>query len=87
MRGGPEAENRVVVVDERDLTVLHVDVVRHLDERRLGGGHHAERLADGASLALHHLEEEIGGAGLVALQDRVGQETEGFVLTDRLTGQ
>src|SRR5207248_8307992 len=36
IEGGPESENRVVVVDQRDLAISHVDVARHLDERRLG---------------------------------------------------
>ena len=71
--GGAQAEDGVVVVDQRDLPVAHVDVVRHLDERRLGRGHHAERVAQRAAVAPHHLEEQIGRARLIALQDGVGQ--------------
>jgi hypothetical protein len=70
---GPQAEDRVVVVDQRDLAVAHVDVARHLYERRLGRRHHPERVANRAPLARDHPEEEIGRPRLVALEDRVPQ--------------
>ena len=84
---GPQAQDRVVVVDEGDLPVPHVDVAGHLDEGRLRRRHHAERVAHGTPLPRHHPEEEIGRAGLITLQDGLGQQAEGFVVTDLVSGQ
>jgi len=47
----------------------------------------AERVARGAPVSRHHPEEEIGRAGLIALQDGLGQQVEGFVATDLVTSQ
>ena len=71
----------MVVVDQRDLPVAHVDVARHLDKRRLGGRHHAQRIADRAPVARHHPKEQVGGARLIALEDGLGQRAKGLVLT------
>src|SRR5215472_666568 len=72
----------MVVVGQDDRAVLDVDVTRHLDKRRLGGGDNAERLADRAALVCHHAVEQIRGARLIALQGRIGQLVEGLVFTD-----
>ena len=79
---GAQAQDGVVVVDQRDLPVAHVDVIGHLDERRLGLGHHAERIAHRAPVAPHQVEEQFGGARLIALQDRVGERIDSVVLAD-----
>ena len=63
----------MVVIDQHDLPVTHVDVVGHLHEWRLGRGDDAERFADRASLTRHHAKEQISGARLVALQDGIGE--------------
>ena len=75
----------MVVVDQRDLPVPHVDVIGHLDERRLRLGHHAQRIAHRAPVAPHQVEEQFGGARLIALQDRVGERVDGLVLADVLS--
>jgi hypothetical protein len=80
-------ETRVVVVHEHDLPVAQVDVVRHLDERRLRRGHHAERLGKRAAVARDHAEEEIGRPGLVALEDGLGQRIERPALANPVPGQ
>ena len=82
--GRPQAEDRVVVVHERDRAVAHVDVTGHVDERRLRLRHRRERIGQRAPLAPHHLEEEIGRAGLVALEDGFGQLGDGSVGHDAL---
>ena len=48
---GAQAQDGVVVVDQRDLPVAHIHVVGHLDERRLCLRHHAECVAHRASVA------------------------------------
>jgi Replication protein C N-terminal domain len=70
------------VVERADLTVPHIDVARHLDKRRLGCGHDAERIADRAPIPDHHPEEKIGRARLIALEDRLGQLVKGFILAN-----
>jgi len=57
-------------------------MTRHLNEGCLGGRHNAERITDRAPVPRNHAEEKVGGAGLIALEDRVGQQVEGFVLTN-----
>ena len=84
---GAQAENRVVVVDQGDLAVAHVDVARHLHEGRLRRGYHAERLAHRVPVPGHHLEEQVGGARLVALQDGVGQGLKVGVPANLVAGQ
>jgi hypothetical protein len=77
--GGPEAEDGVVVVDQRDLAVADVDVARHLHERCLGRRHHGQGIAEGTILAPHHSVEELGGARLVTREDGVRQQRTGFL--------
>jgi len=84
--GGAQAEDRVIVVDQRDLTIAHIDVARDLDERRLGGGHDAERIADRVPVA-GHPEEQVGRAWLIALEDRFGQQVELFVFPNLVSIQ
>jgi hypothetical protein len=72
----------VVVVDQHDLPVANVDVARHLDKGRLGRCHHAERLFDRAPVPRHHPEEQIGGARLIALQNRLGDQVKRLVLAN-----
>ena len=72
----------MVVVGQDDCAVLDIDVARHLNEGRLGGRDDAERLADRAALVGHHAIEQIGGARLIALQDRIGQLVEDLVFAD-----
>ena len=76
-----QAEDRMVVVDQSDLPVAHVDVARHLNKRRLGCRHHAQRIADRAALPRHHLKKEVGGARLIAFEDGLGQRAKRFILT------
>src|SRR5487761_579079 len=59
----------------------------HLDERRLRRGHDAERLADRAALLRHHPKEQIGRLRLIAFEDGIGQQVEGFVLADLVAAQ
>ena len=72
----------MVVVDQCDLAVAHIDVARHLDKWRFGRGHYAERVADRAAVARDHPEEEICRAWLIALEDCLGQQIKGLVLTN-----
>ena len=76
-----KAQQRVVVVGQRDIAVLDIDVARHLDVGRLGRGHDAQRVTDRLA-ALNHLGEEVGGLRLVALEDRLGQQVEALVGAD-----
>jgi len=66
----------VVVVDEGDLPVAHVDVARHLHEGRLGRRDDAEGLGDRASFAPDHVIEEIRRPRLIARQDGLGELVE-----------
>ena len=77
----------MVVVDQRDLTVADVDVARHLNERRLGGRHDAERITDRAPVPGHHPKKQIGGARLIALEDRLGQHVKVLVLANLVSVQ
>ncbi len=78
---GAQPEDRVIIVDQGDLAVAHIDVARNLDERRFGRRHDAERIADRMPIP-RHPEEQIGGARLVALEDRLGQHVEILVFAD-----
>jgi len=80
--GRPQAEDRVVVVDQRDLPVANIDVARHLDKGRFGGGYHAQRLADRAPVAGDHPVEQISRTRLITLQYRLRQHVEGFALAN-----
>jgi len=77
-----QTEDGVVVVDQRDLPVAHIDVIGHLDERRLRFRHHAERITHRASIAPHQIEEQLRRAGLITLQDCVGERIDRLVLPD-----
>jgi len=47
----------VIVVDQGDLSVAHVDVAGHLNERRFSGRYNAERFTNRAPVTRHHLVE------------------------------
>ena len=65
-----------------DVAVAEIDVARHVDERRFRRRDDAQRLADRAAVAHDHPVEQIRGARLVALQDRLGQLIESLVLAN-----
>jgi hypothetical protein len=69
----------MVVVDQRDLAVPDVDMTRHLNEGCLCGRHNAQRITDRAAVTRHHPEKKVGGAGLIALQDRLRQHVKRLV--------
>jgi hypothetical protein len=74
----------MIVVDQRDLPVANVDVVGDLDERGLGRRHGAECVTDRPSVAFDEVEEQVGGARLITVQDRVGEPVNRDIPTDRL---
>jgi hypothetical protein len=55
--------------------------------RASGRGHDGEGLAERAAVALHHPEEQVRRARLVALEDGIGHEVEGLVLANPVRGQ
>ena len=73
----------MIVVDQGDLTVAHIDVARNLDERRFGGGHDTERITDRMPVP-RHPKKKVGRARLIAIEDGGRQQIEVLVLLDLL---
>ena len=75
----------MVVVGQRNIAVLDVDVAGHVDKRRLRRGDDAQGVADRAPVAHDHPVKQIGRARLVAFEDRLGQLIEGLVFAKRVS--